>query len=164
MSVFPDVDLTELPKTVEGEVLESYIDVMGHMNVAWYTHFFSQSMLGLYHHMGFELDDAAGSSTGSFALETHVRYFREVRQGEQVEIYSRFIARNEKRVHVMNFMWNKSRKQISASFEVVSMSMDMAKRKPTPFPVDVGIQMDSMVAAHKKLDWEAPLCGVMGVR
>ena len=164
MSEFPDVDLTELPKTVEGQVLESYIDVMGHMNVAWYTHFFSQSMFGLYHHMGFELDNVAGSSTGSFALETHVRYFREVRLGEQVEIYSRFIARNEKRVHVMNFMWNKSRKQISASFEVVSMSMDMAERKPTPFTVDVGIQMDSMVAAHKKLDWEAPLCGVMGVR
>ncbi len=164
MSEFPDVDLTELPKTVEGEVLESYIDVMGHMNVAWYTHFFSQSMLGLYHHMGFELDDVAGRSTGSFALETHVRYFREVRLGEQVEIYSRFIARNAKRVHVMNFMWNKSRKEISATFEIVSMSMDMGERKPTPFPIDVGIQMDAMIAAHKKLDWKPPLCGVMGVR
>ncbi len=164
MPDFLDANLAELPKTVEGEVLESYIDVMGHMNVAWYTHFFSQSMLGLYHHLGFELDDVADRTTGSFALETHVRYFKEVLLGQQIEIYSRFIARNEKRVHVMNFMWNKSREEISASFEVVSMSMDMVERKPTPFPIDVGIQMDAMIAAHKRLGWEPPLCGAMGVR
>ena len=164
MSEFPDVDLRELPKTFEGSILKSYIDVMGHMNVAWYTHFFSEAVLGLYLHMGFEPEDVTERRLGSFALESHVRYFKEVRLGQQIEVYSRPIARNEKRVHIMSFMWNKSRKEISASFEVVSMSMDMDKRKPTPFPTDVGIQIDAMIAVHKRLDWEPPLCGAMGVR
>lgn len=164
MGEFPDVDLSELPKTFSGEVLESYIDAMGHMNVAWYTHFFSESMIGLYRHLGYEIDEIAESGAGSFALETHIRYFREVLIGQRLEIFSRFIARNEKRVHVMNFMWNDSRKEISAAFEVVSMSMDTVKRKPMPFPEPVGIEMDAMIAAHNRLDWDPPLCGVMGVR
>ena len=42
MADYPDVDLTELPKTLEAEVPENYMDVMGHMNVGWYSHFFSE--------------------------------------------------------------------------------------------------------------------------
>ena len=164
MPVFPDVDLTKLPKTHEAEVPEEYIDVMGHMNVAWYTYFFSEGMLGLFGHLGLEVDKLGERQAGSFALENHVRYFREVRLGHQIEVFSRLIARNEKRFHIINFMWNKSQKKISATSEIVSTSIDLRERRPTPIPDDVGVAMDVMIAANSQLDWEAPVCGVMGPR
>ena len=164
MSVFPDVDLTELPKKFEAQVPEDYIDVMGHMNVAWYIHYFSQAMLGLYNQLGSSETDINNRQIGRFALESHIRYFREVRLGHQIEVYSRFIARNEKRYHVMDFMWNKSRNEISASLELVGMSIDLRDRRPASIPEDMAVQIDGMIAEHKKLDWEPPLCGVMGPR
>ena len=46
MSVFPDVDGAILPKTLEAVVPEECLDAMGHVNVAWYTHYFSEAMFG----------------------------------------------------------------------------------------------------------------------
>lgn len=164
MAEFPNVDLTELPKTLEAEVPESYMDVMGHMNVGWYSHFFSEAMLGLYSQLGFGVNEIDDRQLGRFAMETHIRYLQEVRIGHQIEVYSRFIARNEKRFHVMNFMWNKTEKRISTTYEVVGTSVDLRLRKPAPFPTELGIEIDKIITQHKELDWEPPLCGVMGPR
>ena len=147
MAEFPDIDLTELPKTLEAEIPESYLDVMGHLNVAWYNHYFSEAMLGLFGIMGFAVHDVKKKQMGRFALETHVRYFREIRLGHQIEVYSRFIDRNEKRFHVMKFMWNKSRKEIAASFELVGMSIDMRRRRPAAIPEDLAVEIDAMIAS-----------------
>jgi len=164
MADYPDVDLTELPKTLEAEVPENYMDVMGHMNVGWYSHFFSEAMLGLYTQLGFGVDDINDRQMGRFALETHIRYLREVRVGHKVEVFSRFIARNEKRFHVINFLWNKTLEGISATYEVVGTSVDLRLRNPAPFPSELMVKMDKMISAHKQLDWDPPLCGVMGPR
>jgi len=164
MAKFPDVDLTELPKTFEALVPDSYIDLMGHMNVAWYSYFFSDAMLGLYTQLGSGVDDINDRQLGRFAMETHIRYLREVRIGQQIEVYSRFIARNEKRFHVMNFMWNKTQEGISATYEVVGTSIDLRLRKPTPFQTELTVEIDKMIAKHKALDWAPPVCGVMGPR
>lgn len=164
MSVFPDVDLKELPKSLEAEIPEDYMDVMGHMNVAWYTYYFSESMFGLFDYLGFSVDDVENTKFGRFALETHMRYFREVHLGNKIEIYCRFIARNEKRFHALCFMWNSTEAELSATYEIVGMSIDLQKRRPAPIPGDLGAAIDAVIAEHKKLDWEPPLCGVMGPR
>ncbi len=164
MAEFPNVDFAELPMTLEAEIPKEYIDIMGHLNVAWYTHFFSEAMLGLYGHLGFEVGELDEMRRGSFALETHIRYFREVRLSHKIEIFTRMIARNEKRFHIMCFMRNQTRNEFSASYEVVATSVNLQKRKPAPIPQDVGAAMDTMIAAHRLLDWDPPLCGVMGPR
>ncbi|MEJ7639637.1 MAG: hypothetical protein WKF75_17105 [Singulisphaera sp.] len=40
------MDLNSLPITYRASIPESYLDEMGHMNVTWYTHLFSQAMGG----------------------------------------------------------------------------------------------------------------------
>lgn len=164
MSVFPDVDLTVLPKTLEAEVPEEYLDAMGHVNVVWYTHYFSEGMLGFFDYFGISDEDLSDRKIGRFALETHIRYFREVHLGDKIQIYSRFIARNEKRFHALNFMWNSTTSELSAMFEMVGMCIDMEKRRPAPIPEDLAVAIDQVIAEHGKLDWDPPLCGVMGPR
>ena len=164
MSVFPDVDITVLPKTLEAVVPEEYLDAMGHVNVAWYTHYFSEAMFGFFDYLGFSMEDIDNRKMGRFALETHMRYFREVRLGNKIQIYSRFIARNEKRFHALNFMWNSSTEELASTYELVGMSVDMEKRRPAPIPDDLGAAIDKVIAEHQQLDWEPPLCGVMGPR
>ena len=42
------MDLNPLPVTYRAFIPEAYLDEMGHMNVMWYTHLFSQAMGGIF--------------------------------------------------------------------------------------------------------------------
>ena len=164
MAKFPDVDLTELPKTFEAKVPEEYRDVMGHMNIGWFTHFNSDAMIELFTQLGYGVEAIKERQVGRFALETHMHYLREVRIGDEVEIYSRFIARNDKRFHVINFLYNKTTSEIASTYEIVGMSVDLRLRRSAPLPAELCAEIDKIIAEHQQLSWDPPLCGVMGPR
>jgi acyl-CoA thioesterase FadM len=77
---------------------------MGHMNVMWYTHLFSCAFEKFGEQFGFDEAYFRANHSGSFALETHVRYLAEVKVGQDVTVRSRAIGRSEKRLHFMHFM------------------------------------------------------------
>ena len=41
-------DVRQLPVTHRQTIPEEYLDVMGHMNVMWYTHLFGEGMGGCF--------------------------------------------------------------------------------------------------------------------
>ncbi|MCZ6673985.1 MAG: acyl-CoA thioesterase, partial [Verrucomicrobia bacterium] len=84
MSEFPEVDLTVLPQTYEQIIPESYLDEMGHVNVAWYSHLFSEGIKGLFGKMGAGVSIVKERAIGGFALESHIRYFKEVHLGDRI--------------------------------------------------------------------------------
>src|SRR5882757_1205900 len=98
------MDLQKLPITGTAVIPESYLDVMGHMNVMWYTHLFSNAVGGLFKLVGLDRAYFEAHQAGSFALETHVRYLAEVRAGESLRIHTRLLGRSAKRLHWMSFM------------------------------------------------------------
>jgi acyl-CoA thioester hydrolase len=53
---------------------------------------------------------------------------------------------------------------LAASGEFVGMHIDMKTRKSVPFPEESLQKLKILVKEHEKLDWQAPVCGVMGVR
>jgi acyl-CoA thioester hydrolase len=155
--------ITELPRTHAAAIPPNYLDEMGHMNVMWYTYLFSQGIRGLLEHIGLNLDYIESKHAGTFALEKHVRYLAEVRVGEQVEVYSRAIARNGSRLHFVQFLVNATRGQLASIMETVSVHVDLNARRSSPMPSEIASQFDAMVAQHQTLSWQAPLCGIMGV-
>ncbi|MCI0708882.1 MAG: thioesterase, partial [Chloroflexi bacterium] len=60
------------------------------------------------------------------------------------------------------FIVNDTRHELSNTFEFVSTHADLEARKTSPFPDDLATTIDSMIADHSRLDWQAPICGVMG--
>ena len=72
------MDLSALPVTFEAVIPEAYLDEMGHMNVMWYTHLFSGSVDGLFRLVGLTREYFETSQAGTFALEQHVRFIKEV--------------------------------------------------------------------------------------
>src|SRR5260370_24348324 len=96
--------LQALPVTQRAIIPESYLDEMGHMNVMWYTHLFSEATGGLFDRIGLTQDYFETNQAGTFALEAHVRYLKEVRVGERVTIRIRLVGRSAKRFHFLHFM------------------------------------------------------------
>lgn len=155
-------NVRQLPVTHSTTIPEEYLDAMGHMNVMWYTHLFSVGMGSLLHSIGLAWDTITQEHAGTFALESHVRYFSEVLAGQTVDIHSRLIGRSEKRFHAMQFMVNRDKQDVSATLEVVTAYVDLRQRRMAPLPEAVQRNFDRLIEEHHRLDWPAPVCGVMG--
>lgn len=151
----------QLPETYSQTIPEDYLDVMGHMNVMWYTHLFSMGFVGLMKRVGVTrtFDDAHDS--GTFALESHIRYLSEVRVGQTVRIHTRMLGRSEKRFHLLHFMTNDDKQDVSATFEIVSSFVSLSKRRTAPMPPNIAAAFDRLLAESDALTWEAPVCGIM---
>lgn len=151
----------QLPLTYQAVIPEEYLDVMGHMNVMWYTHLFSLAMGGLFQRVGLAWDKLEEHHGGTFALESHVRFLSEIRVGDAIEVHSRVIARSEKRFQVMHFMTNQTKQDTSATLEAINAYIDMRKRRMASLPPGVMQKFDTLIAEHTHLPWSPPLCGVM---
>ncbi len=154
-------DFSGLPITLEATITEAYLDDMGHMNVMWYIHLFSRAAGELFRLFGLHEDYFTAHQAGTFALEMHVRYLAEVRLGQRVLIRSRALRRSAKRFHFMHFMIHADSGVLAATEEVVGTHVDLRTRRTAPMPPEVVAALDRLLAEHRRLPWEAPVCGVM---
>lgn len=154
-------DLAGLPVTHEEIIPESYLDDMGHVNVMWYTHFFSCGTVKLFEHHGMNTEYFLTHNAGSFALEAHVRYLAELRVGKRITVRSRAIARSAKRFHNLHFVVNEDDNVIAATGEFVGAHIDMNHRRMAPIPEHIAKQWDQLIEEHNRLGWTPPLSGMM---
>ena len=155
------MDLNPLPITCRAHIPESYLDDMGHMNVMWYTHLFSEATGGIFDEFGMTDAYFEANQAGGFALEQHIRYLKEVRAGEDVTVRTRLVARSAKRFHFVHFLTIDGREVLAATGEFVGTHVDMRVRRSSPFPEAIAAAFDLLLAEHANLGWEPPLCGVM---
>ena len=155
------MDLTPLPVTHRAVIPEAYLDEMGHMNVTWYTHLFSQAAWGMFRMVGLDEAYFAANRSGTFALAQHYRYLREVRLGQHVTLRSRVLGRTAKRWHTIHFMTIDEPGVLAATAEAVSTHVDMAVRRSSPMPPAVAAAIDRLLTEHTRLGWDAPVCGAI---
>lgn len=159
-----DINLTDLPVTNTKVIPEEFIDIMGHMNVMWYTHIFDYATRNLFTSFGFGEDYVHRTGNGSFALESHIRYLAELRLEDKAIVYSRVLDRSDKIIHFMSFMVRERDGSLAATLETVGAHADLTKRRITPFPPEVLAGLDPLLKKHQAIPWAAPVCGYIGVR
>ena len=158
------MNLAPLPVTCELTIPESYLDLMGHMNVMWYTHLFGQAACGLFQLAGMDRRYFADHHTGTFALAQYFRYRREVRAGERVAVRTRLLARSDRQFHLMHFMIKGDEEVLAATGEFLAAHIDMRTRRTSPFAPHIAQNLDRLLAEHAALDWDAPVSGAISVR
>jgi acyl-CoA thioester hydrolase len=154
-------DLAGLPLTYEGVIPESYLDEMGHVNVMWYTHFFSCGTGGMFELYGLTREFFEANQAGGFALEAHVRYLSELRVGKRISVRSRAIARSAKRFQHIHFVVNEDDGVIAATGEFVGAYIDMRERRMAVIPEPIAAAYDRLIEEHNRVGWDPPLCGIM---
>ncbi|MDH5506507.1 MAG: thioesterase family protein [Anaerolineae bacterium] len=156
-----DINYSALPLTCQKTIPEDYRDIMGHMNVMWYTHLFDQATFAFFETFGMGAEYHTQSGSGSFALEQHTRYLAEVRVGEHIVIHSRALGRSIKRFHFIHFMLKDDGQTLSATTELIGTHIDMSIRRTSPLPAHLAAAFDELLAQHNRLGWPAPVCGAM---
>ena len=133
------------------------------MNMRWYLAIFDDAGDVLHDQIGLSREYHSRHRTGTFDLEHHLHFLSEVNPGEEVAIYMRLVARSAKRLHYLMFMVNVTRGRLAAIFECMNAFADLTMRKTAPFPEEIVLKIDEILARHSKLNWPAPLSGAMQV-
>ncbi|NBC21978.1 MAG: thioesterase [Gammaproteobacteria bacterium] len=136
-------------------------DQNGHVNIRFYMTLFERGGWPMVHEMGMDESYFRDRRQGLFDLEHHLYYVYELHVGESVSIHARLIDRSEKRFHGVMFIVNDSRDNLAATLEYITSGADLAHRRTAPLPADIAARLDALLAAHRRLPWEPPLCGVM---
>lgn len=132
-------------------VRPEWIDFNGHMNVAYYVVVFDNAVDVLFEALGLGRDWRIASGRSHFAVEAHIRYLGEVKLGDPLKVETRLLGADAKRLHHFHIMRNAETGAIAATFEVMSLVIDMATRKAGSMaPDDLKRALDA-VAAHATL-------------
>jgi acyl-CoA thioesterase FadM/ketosteroid isomerase-like protein len=144
----PELSLDEalaMPLTLQAAVEPRFIDQMGHMNVSFYVHLFDRATWAFFASLGIDGDYLRRSGAGMFAVEEHVRYLGELREGDPLEVHTRMIGASRKWVRLLHAMTDPVRRRVSAVAEVVGVHIDLATRRSAPFPDDLAPRIAAAV-------------------
>jgi acyl-CoA thioester hydrolase len=139
-----------------GEVLPEWIDANNHMNLAYYIVLFDYATDALFDVIGIGRQYKDSTNNGTFAVEAHNLYERELLVGERVRISTLVLGIDGKRLHLAHEMFAVATGQRAATQELMYVHVDLAKRRVVPFPDDVRERLAAAAAAHAHLprpDW-----------
>ena len=140
----------------EGEVLPEWIDWNGHLNLAYYVVLFDKGTDLLFEELGLGLSYRRETDRGTFVVETHNRYERELLVGERVRVSTRIVATDDKRLHLAHEMFRLDDGTRAATQELLFLHVDLVARRVCPFPPDLRARVEGAAAAHAVLprpDW-----------
>lgn len=142
----------DAPCVYRGAVKSDWIDVNGHMNVAWYCLAFDFGIDGLWEQFGISQAERERSGTSTFAVESHVRYLSELLEGDEFVVHSRILAVDEKRMHQFQYLFAAKTGALSATCEWLHLHVNLNNRKVSPWPA----QILSNIQAHPVTNVAAP--------
>lgn len=99
----------------------------------------------------FQMGEQAAKNTNrsTMAVESHTFYKNEVKEGEEVDVFLTHVDHDKKRIHYRLEMYEKVKKTLSASTEVLSLYMDLGQRKVREFEPEKIDIMDDFIHKNK---------------
>ena len=127
------------------KVIKDWTDYNGHLNAAFYVHIFDIAADVMLDNFKMGGESAKKDKKTTFVAEMHTIYKQEVRLGEEVETHLTYVDHDKKRIHYRLSMFHKEKKYLAATNEVLSLYVDLEKRKVTEFDSDRKILMDECI-------------------
>ena len=128
-----------------------WIDYNGHLNMAYYNVLFDRAVDETYEMLGIGLEYLKRTNHSTFTAEVHVRYLREIREGDPVRVEFQLLDYDAKRIHYFETLRHAEQGWVSATSENMTLHVDMGTKKVAPFPQSVLDRLAAMKAAHANL-------------
>jgi acyl-CoA thioester hydrolase len=128
------IDEFEGAPTTSGVVKPEWIDINSHMNVAYYVLAFDLAVDALWAKFGISDEYIHNTRGSTFAVECHVNYLRELKEGQAYCITSQILAYDAKRIHQFQRMYHADEKYLVATAEWMNLHVDLDTRKVSTWP------------------------------
>jgi acyl-CoA thioester hydrolase len=130
-------------------IKKEWTDYNNHMNMAYYVLVFDQIWEIILEKFKMGEQSAKTTNMSTMVVETHTTYNNEVKEGDEVEINLSFFDHDKKRLHYKLEMIEKSSKKLSATLEMLSLYIDLNKRKVAEFEDEKLKLMDNFINLNK---------------
>ena len=130
-------------------IKKEWTDYNNHMNMAYYVLVFDQIWEIILEKFKMGEQSAKTSKMSTMVVETHTTYNNEVKEGDEVEINLTFFDHDKKRLHFKMEMIEKSSKKLSATLEMLSLYIDLNKRRVAEFEDEKVKLMDNFINLNK---------------
>jgi acyl-CoA thioester hydrolase len=130
-------------------IKKEWTDYNNHMNMAYYVLVFDQIWEIILEKFKMGEQSAKSTKMSTMVVETHTTYNNEVKEGDEVEINLTFFDHDKKRLHFKMEMIEKSSKKLSATLEMLSLYIDLNKRRVAEFEDEKVKLMDDFINLNK---------------
>jgi acyl-CoA thioester hydrolase len=147
-----------------GKVEPQWIDYNGHMNVAYYVLAFDRATDRFFDRLGVGEAYRRATNHSLFALEAHVTYERELKEGEAFAVACRLIDADRKRLHMFHHMMRAEGGETAATMEVMGLHVDLAGPRSIPMADELFARIEAQLAADRALPTPPQLGRKIGIR
>ena len=130
-------------------IKKEWTDYNNHMNMAYYVLVFDQIWEIILEKFKMGEQSAKLTKMSTMVVETHTTYNNEVKEGDEVDINLTFFNHDKKRLHFKMEMIEKSSKKLSATLEMLSLYIDLNKRRVAEFEDEKVKLMDDFINLNK---------------
>ena len=130
-------------------IIPDWTDYNGHMNLAFYIHLFDQGWDILLDKFQMGGESAKIEKRSTFAVESHTKYIKEVKQGDEVDINLLFLDHDLKRMIYQLEIFSKTGNYRAATTEVCSLYVNLETRRVTEVEPHKLELMDRFIAENK---------------
>ena len=145
--------------------LRSGIDYNGHMNLGYYLIAIDQAVMRFFAEwVGIGPQMAAEHGVGSFVLQSHMHFMREIRAGDAYEAHIQLLDRDAKRWRYIATLAKEGERAPAASAEQIAMCVDHKTRRSAPLPAYQSARLEALMAAHAALPAPPQTGAPLGIR
>ena len=132
------------------KIKSEWTDYNKHLNMAYYVLVFDQAWEILLEKFGMGETSAKSSGMSTMVVETNTTYDNEVGEGKEVEIILTYFDHDKKRLHYKLEMIEKETNKLSSTIEMLSLHVDLSKRKVAEFDEERTKLMDAFISENKQ--------------
>ncbi|MEM7685477.1 MAG: thioesterase family protein [Pseudomonadota bacterium] len=151
-------------RTQTREVPTEWIDYNGHMNVAYYLMAIDQALDEAFDAVGVGIDLVQKFGMGPMALVNTIHYLDELFAGQHYYCEAQLLDADHKRMHMFVTMHHVEKGTIAATYETLSMNVDLTARRSANYPDVVASRIQGLLEAHKDLPWPDQVGAGIGIR
>ena len=118
------------------KIKKEWTDYNSHLNVAYYVHVFDMAADVMLDNFKMGGVSAKKDKKSTFVVDMYTNYKQEVKLGEEVETHLTYIDHDKKRIQYKLSMFHKEKKYLAATNEVLSLYVDLNRRRVTEFDPD----------------------------
>ena len=131
------------------KIINEWTDYNNHMNLSYYILVFDKAAEKMLSNFKMGEEAAINTKRSTMVVETHTTYNNEVKEGEEVDIYLSYCDHDKKRLHYKLEMYEKSKKVLSSTTEVLALYINLELRKVAEFEKEKLLIMNNFIEENK---------------
>ena len=131
------------------KIIKDWTDYNNHMNLSYYILVFDMGAEVILSKFKMGEHSAKTTKKSTMVVETHTTYNQEVKEGDEVDIFLSHFDHDNKRLHYKLEMYERTKKSLSATTEVLSLYIDLNKRKVAEFEEEKVKIMNEFINQNK---------------